>query len=92
MSGEERIEVSSEFTGKGYKLISAAGPEAGREIYVGNIPGRKQVCLYEIDGNKAHVLAYFKNHDLARRALWWLDTLYGVGSIDDGKPESDSDA
>jgi len=92
MSVEERIEFSPKFSGRGYKFISTAGPKANREIYVGNIRGRKQVCLYEIDGHEPHVLAYFKSHDLARRALWWLDTLYSLGGIGNGKPESDSDA
>jgi len=56
------------FAGRGYSQDNEA-------IYIGNLPGRKQVCLYTTVGGLLEVLAYFKTHALAQRALDWLDML-----------------
>ena len=58
------------FPGRGYESITAE-----KSIYIGNLPGRKQVCLYVVDAGILDVLAYFKTHEKAQQALNWLDTL-----------------
>ena len=44
-------------------------------LHIGELPGRKSVCLYEIDGSVIRTLAFFKDVDKARRALQLLDRL-----------------
>ena len=61
-----------EFVGRGWSREENA-------IYIGNLPGRKQVCLYVKEGGMIDVLAYFKTHALAQKALDWLNWLvYGT--------------
>jgi len=55
-----------------------------RAIYIGNLPGRKQVCLYAVDSGVLDVLAYFKTHEKAQKALDWLDDLADVEDIGEG--------
>lgn len=57
------------FMGLGYKL------DNGDAVYIGNLPHRKQVCLYEEIGSRINVLAYFKTHEQAHSALKWLGIL-----------------
>lgn len=77
-----RTEAADEkrFLGRGY----ARWPDAKeRAIYIGNLPGRKQVCLYTVDDNVLNVLAYFKTHEKAQEALDWLDYLASTEGIDE---------
>lgn len=48
---------------------------SGRSLYVGELPGLKSVCLYEIDGTVLRTLAFFRDHDDARRAMELLEAL-----------------
>ena len=59
------------FPGRGYARF---GTEK-KSIYIGNLPHRKQVCLYVVDNGILDVLAYFKTHEKAQTALDWLDVL-----------------
>jgi len=74
-----RTEAADEkrFLGRGY-----AAKE--RAIYIGNLPGRKQVCLYAVDSGVLDILAYFKTHEKAQKALDWLDDLADVEDIGEG--------
>jgi len=65
------------FPGRGYAYRLDKEKEE-RAIYVGNLAGRKQVCLYVVDGGTLDVLAYFKTHEKAQKALDWLDYLAGA--------------
>lgn len=42
-------------------------------IYVGSLPGRKKIALYEDNGEVTNVLAYFIDEESARRCLEILD-------------------
>jgi len=59
------------FLGRGY----GQNNNDNKAIYIGNLPGRKQVCLYTTVGGMLEVLAFFKTHELAQKALDWLDRL-----------------
>ena len=59
------------FLGRGY----SQDDKDDKAIYIGNLPGRKQVCLYTTDRGLLEVLSYFKTHELAQKALDWLDRL-----------------
>jgi len=61
--------MKTKFSGKCYSI------EDNKEIYVAYLPGIKQICLYEIIGNKLEVLAFIKNKNKARKILNWLDSL-----------------
>lgn len=50
------------------------------DIHVGNLPGRKSICLYTVErppggGAVMHVLAYFRTAPDAQRCLAYLDAL-----------------
>jgi len=78
-----RTEAADEerFLGRGYARCFDAKERA---IYIGNLPGRKQVCLYAVDSGVLDVLAYFKTHEKAQKALDWLDDLVGVEDTGEG--------
>lgn len=44
-------------------------------IYVGNLPGRKQVCLYTEERGVIRTLAFFKTEEKARMALRYFNAL-----------------
>lgn len=60
----------SDFEGHGYRPGNMRGA-----IHVGHLPGRKQICLYEIEGGVIRTLAFFKTEEKARKALDYLDAL-----------------
>ena len=77
------MEKKEEFNGHGYLLEKAfstrgsGGEIEGDYIYIGNIPGRKQVCLYTETNGEIEILAFFKTPKQAQAALNWLDRLAG---------------
>lgn len=54
-------------------------------INVGRLPGRKQPCLFEIDGQDVRVLARFTSEDAAKRFLAYQPRVNQaqIGSTDD---------
>lgn len=44
-------------------------------LHVGELPGRKQVCLYTMDNNTIRTRAFFKRREDAEAVLRWIDTL-----------------
>lgn len=48
---------------------------AGKALHVGELPGRKQTCLYVLDGATIRPLAFFSDDEKAREALDMLDKL-----------------
>lgn len=68
------------FLGRGYVRCSDARKRA---IYIGNLPGRKQVCLYAVGRGLCGVLAYFRTHEKAQDALDWLDYLADVEGVEE---------
>lgn len=43
-------------------------------LHIGNLPGRKSVCLYYEDNGTINTLAFFKNPESAQKAQELLDT------------------
>ena len=44
-------------------------------LFVGNLPGRKQACLYVQHGSVMYPLAFFRSAAYAREALLAIDTI-----------------
>ncbi len=64
------------FDGQGFSFLGE-----GKSLRVGNLPGRKKVCVYEITQEKensvdVNVLAYCANKESATKMLDWLNRLY----------------
>ena len=60
--------TASNFLGHGWRI-----KEGAQELHIGHLPGRKQICLYIINGNIISVLAFFKKPRLATLTLEILD-------------------
>ena len=75
--GTEAVD-EKRFLGRGYAVCDTEGERA---IYIGNLPGRKQVCLYAVDSGVVDVLAHFRTHEKAQKALDWLDVLADTEDI-----------
>ena len=57
----------------------------GKALHVGELPGRKQVCLYVLDGTTIRTLAFFANKARAEEALDMLDKIArATGVLNDG--------
>jgi hypothetical protein len=61
------------FQGHGWGPPSMQG-----SIHVGELPGRKQLCLYEEEGSIIRVLAFFKTPEQAQKTLDYLDALAAI--------------
>lgn len=46
-------------------------------LHIGELPGRKSVCLYSVVGSVLDVHAYFRTPEHAERVLAWLDDFAG---------------
>lgn len=53
----------------------------GRAIHIGQLPGRKSICLYVIGGGALEPLAFFRSTADAQRALDLIDALAGRPSL-----------
>jgi hypothetical protein len=51
----------------------------GKSLYVGHLPGRKQACLYVLDGSTIRTLAFFADDEKASEALDMLDQIAQAG-------------
>jgi hypothetical protein len=58
----------TEFYGHGWRV-------GAKSIHVGELPGRKQACLYVQEGSVIRTLAFFATEEKAREALEMLDRL-----------------
>jgi hypothetical protein len=47
----------------------------GKALHIGELPGRKQTCLYVLVGSTIRTLAFFPNDAKAIEALEMLDKL-----------------
>jgi hypothetical protein len=47
----------------------------GKALHVGELPGRKQVCLYVLDGATIRTLAFFATEEKATEAMEMLDKI-----------------
>lgn len=48
---------------------------SGKALHVGELPGRKQTCLYVLDGSTIRTLAFFADDAKASEALDMLDKI-----------------
>ena len=44
-----------------------------KQLHIGRLPGRKQVCLYIQNGGSIYTVAFFKTEAIARETLLLLD-------------------
>lgn len=80
----------NDFEGHGWAVVSCPHPPAHgaaavnhirrddkAALHIGQLPGRKQLCLYGHNGNPSviHVFAYFVNEEKAAEALAIIDRL-----------------
>lgn len=54
---------------------------SGKALHVGELPGRKQVCLYVMDGSTIRTLAFFKTEEQAGEAIDMLDKIANATGV-----------
>jgi hypothetical protein len=59
----------------GFKIVHEGGEES---LHIGNLPGRKRVCLYRTQGGVLESLAYFDTEAKAYDALRMISILAGA--------------
>jgi hypothetical protein len=52
-----------------------------RALFIGTLPGRKSICLYESEGTSLFVYAYFRGEESARKARNLLDYLMNMPKV-----------
>jgi len=55
-----------------------AARSGGPALHIGELPGRKSVCLYTIEAGVIRTHAFFKSSDDAERVVAIIDRLTGV--------------
>ena len=55
------------------RAVGQQVPAAVAQAHVGRLPGRKQVCLYVLDGSVIRTLAFFRDEAKAHEALGLID-------------------
>jgi hypothetical protein len=53
----------------------------GKALHVGELPGRKQRCLYVLDGSTIRTLAFFADEAKAREAMDMLDRIANATGV-----------
>jgi hypothetical protein len=53
----------------------------GKALHVGELPGRKQVCLYVQDAGTIRTLAFFKTRERALEGLEMVDKIAAATGV-----------
>lgn len=53
----------------------------GKALHVGELPGRKQHCLYVIDRGTIRTLGFFSTEDKAAEAMDMLDKIANASGV-----------